>query len=604
MGRLAVTRASHSSALQRRNQFARWFRDTDNLLWALLIVLNLVPIWSFQYFPTQDGASHLANARIAWEYHQPDRAILREYYLLNQRPIPNLLGHFILVGLLMLVPPLIAEKILLSIYVILFGLATRYALGAARRDTRFVALLALVFVWSYSVHMGFYNFSLSVPMYLFVVGFWLRREGRLGRHQTIQLAVLLLLLFFAHFVSLLMAWITIGVMITWTATLDAFDGSGRNSFDARWFWNSFRARAAAPLLASLLPLALVGSFVAQAASEPGTGWPAKSVGERLLRLVVGEGIISYTRTEAVISALINVLFAVTIIALLVRRRRTGDGPDRWDGLGVLTVVCLLLYFFVPDEGLGGGYVRPRIYLFLYLAALLWLSSQSFSTRAKLALRIAAVSITALLLVDRWSAYARLSRLQAELVSAMHHIEPGSTLTSVIFAPRGCTADGREIAFRIRPFVHATGYIAAQKPIVLLDNYEAGYNYFPIKYRPEVDPNVHIGTMSVPSDLLSYSSRTPGRIDYVLVWGGRHVRHLQQSDPYIQSIFAQLATGYERVYVSPQNGLTELYRRTPGNPIATHRQFGKPKAPLDPEWAHCSPGAPVNKPVAFLRLRMG
>jgi hypothetical protein len=47
----------------------------DTLLCLALILVHLIPIWAFTYFPTQDGPAHLNNATILREYH--DRPVFR-----------------------------------------------------------------------------------------------------------------------------------------------------------------------------------------------------------------------------------------------------------------------------------------------------------------------------------------------------------------------------------------------------------------------------------------------------------------------------------------------------------------------------------------------
>ena len=42
------------------------------------------------------------------------------------------------------------------------------------------------------------------------------------------------------------------------------------------------------------------------------------------------------------------------------------------------------------------------------------------------------------------------------------------------------------------FSHAAGYLGVEKRLVLLDNYEANTGYFPLRWRPEVNPYVHLG----------------------------------------------------------------------------------------------------------------
>ena len=47
-----------------------WRNWTWKHLFVVLLVLHLIPIWIFAYFPSQDGASHVYNALVLKEYSQ------------------------------------------------------------------------------------------------------------------------------------------------------------------------------------------------------------------------------------------------------------------------------------------------------------------------------------------------------------------------------------------------------------------------------------------------------------------------------------------------------------------------------------------------------
>ena len=111
------------------------------LLIGVLIVIYLLPIWLFPYFPTQDGVSHVYNSQILTEYSNPEYEF-RDYYEINWYPFPNWLSHFSLAMLMFVFPPLIAEKIFLSLYVILFPLAIYYFLNVVQRGRYALVILS------------------------------------------------------------------------------------------------------------------------------------------------------------------------------------------------------------------------------------------------------------------------------------------------------------------------------------------------------------------------------------------------------------------------------------------------------------------------------
>src|SRR5215218_886324 len=106
---------------------------TTLLFWAL-VLLHLVPIWSVRYFPSQDGPAHLQNAQLLLHWMRDDPGPWREYYTINLKPVPNWAGHLALAGMMTVTSPAVAEKILLSGYVILLACAMRYLLRSFARS--------------------------------------------------------------------------------------------------------------------------------------------------------------------------------------------------------------------------------------------------------------------------------------------------------------------------------------------------------------------------------------------------------------------------------------------------------------------------------------
>ena len=75
-------------------------------LFLFLLILHLLPIWIFRYFPSQDGMNHVYNAYILKSYHDP--ALYNNLTL-----FPNWISHLLMAGLMFIVLPLIVEKLLL-----------------------------------------------------------------------------------------------------------------------------------------------------------------------------------------------------------------------------------------------------------------------------------------------------------------------------------------------------------------------------------------------------------------------------------------------------------------------------------------------------------
>src|SRR5215510_1598650 len=109
--------------------------SSEKLVFVLLLLIHLVPIWKYDYFPSQDGPSHLNNANVIRNYYRDNFVVFREYFQLAHRFGVNWLTHLALAGLMSVFPVLVAEKILLSGYVLLFMVAVRYAISSINTDS-------------------------------------------------------------------------------------------------------------------------------------------------------------------------------------------------------------------------------------------------------------------------------------------------------------------------------------------------------------------------------------------------------------------------------------------------------------------------------------
>ena len=79
-------------------EFFSRFCTKWSLLIGVLIVVYLLPIWLFPYFPTQDGVSHVYNSQILTEYGNPEYQF-GDYYEINWYPFPNWLSPLFVGGI-------------------------------------------------------------------------------------------------------------------------------------------------------------------------------------------------------------------------------------------------------------------------------------------------------------------------------------------------------------------------------------------------------------------------------------------------------------------------------------------------------------------------
>ncbi len=521
---------------------------------AALVVL-LVPVWAFPYFPSQDGPTHVENARILLDYARPDQQALRVFYERSLDPVPNWLSHLSLSALLTVFAPRSADKIFLSLYVLALPLAFSYAVRSFPPVGSSRMLFVLPFVYNNFLYLGFYNLVFSAVPYLLVMGYWLRQESRFRLREGSVLALLLVGLYFCHAIGLVLALAGLAVLVATAVLRRRSEGPGSAAF-----------LPYATAAAALPSLALLGHFLrsrGEVAYEPGP-----SFGERLGALVRLSELVSFDPREAWIAAALSLVWFGAAALLLAGKARRRDW-HRGDALLGLVAAAGVVYFTArvtvlrsPGSSAGGGTTHDRVSLFVFLALSLWLAAQPLGRRAERALAGCALAATLGFLALRLPRHAELNDYLTEYVSAGAMLPRDSVLLPLGYAPEGLRADGSPLSLRVLPFLHAASWIAADRGVVDLLNYEADLGYFPVRFRPEANPYriLRAGLETRPPcvALNRYDRLGPRPLDYILVWSARDA---DRSHPCTQAVLRHLEERYTRVFTSAPRGLAELYRRT-------------------------------------------
>jgi hypothetical protein len=525
-------------------------------LFVLLTLVQLVPVWAFTYLPTTDGAAHVANAQVMRKIGDPALGAFRHYYVVSNAPIPNLIGHMVLAGLLYAVPPVAAEKILVSLYMVLFPLAVRYAVRAIRPRATPLAFLAFPMVYSYLFAQGFYNFVLSCGVFFFVVGYWVRNRDRLNVWRGFVLMALGLLLYSCHLFSLMMACGVIGVLTAWFGWREIRPQSPDLAPDYKKALN----RAIITVVAILPSFALALTF---RPATPPPGEPIEqSIRDEIIALMQFTSMVSYRAREAWLgAALVCVMGALALMVLLGKVVR--GSWTRWDALLIMPAGLVAVYFKAQDAVALHFYIPHRVMFYVFLTLILWLAGQPMTRRVRWAVVPAAAVVSLAFVASHAMKYREFAPQLNEFVAAGDQIPRNSTFLPLIFSTRGRTAQGHVSSIDVQPFFMASGYIAARRDAVDLKNYEANTDHFPVRFKPEVNPYTHLaggdGFDVVPPrvDLANFR-RAGGEVDYVLVWG---LEDTFRDNKDVVRIYDQITKDYDPVPLPNVHGhRTELWKR--------------------------------------------
>lgn len=183
------------------------------IIFAVLAVAALAAIWFVPYFVTQDGPLHLLNAHITVElFKQP--AAFDNLYAVHWHPLPYWAGHLFLTGMMSLVSERVADRTLLTLTSV--GLASvivwlRWRV-AGWQGMWIIAPLALTLALNLLWLLGLYSFLLGAGVMLTTLGVWWAWRDRMGLAPALCLALLLVIGYLSHLVSLGLTVIALAVL--------------------------------------------------------------------------------------------------------------------------------------------------------------------------------------------------------------------------------------------------------------------------------------------------------------------------------------------------------------------------------------------------------
>ena len=285
-------------------------------------MLHLTPIWMFKFIPTQDGLSHVYNAYVLKEYNNPEYTKFREVYYLNVRPFPNWSAHAFFFVMLYVMPPLLAEKLYVTLCVVLLPLSFLYFLKRVDKRLVFFGLFGFLYSYNYLLHMGFYGFALSVSFYFFALGYWWKYRDDLKFTRVAILYLLMAAVYFSHLFSYAMLLLSLSLLAFTSAILP----------DERTRSIKERGKSLALTIAALVPAYLVFLCVLIANSESKER-SYRSFRELWSYFVSVRSLVSFNdRAMPLMWCLLGfmgVCFLWTIIRDKIMERERARGSTRW-----------------------------------------------------------------------------------------------------------------------------------------------------------------------------------------------------------------------------------------------------------------------------------
>ncbi len=523
------------------------------VLLTLGLVIYLFPILTCKYFLTVDGPAHVYNSRLLKDWILGEHLdFYQKFYFDHFKPDPNWMDHALLSSLMVVFPSNIAEKILLTVYVLGFGVGILSLIYHINRENIFLVFLGLPFIYHFTFFNGFWNSSLSLVLGIWVIVWWNFHYRKFTASSVITGLVLITPLYFTHLLGLGMALMVMGG--TWL--MEYVANLQQKNMNARQL---LFKRLMLAVVVALPAVMLVANFI----YTKGLNQIQSSVNPKILfdQYVILTGLksIGAEPYETVFVKIIAFTFHLLLVWGIIVKVKT-RAISKYDGFLLAFIIILYFYLNLPEAIVGGSVLIKRVQIVPYVLLIGWLAQFTFPQVIRKGFAILLFIVSVGLVVSRMPAHHRNNQGVKEYLSVLPYIEPESTVLPLSYNHNGLDED-TSVLSKMWLFMHAGDYLGAEKPLVLLSNYEASSGAFPLIYHYNQNPFILIGKnegieFQPPSvDLTRFQRETGYPIDYVVTW----CRNLtDQTHPYWIDADQQLKEHYDLIYTS-QRGRVELFR---------------------------------------------
>ena len=345
-------------------------RLTPELLAIILIVVAYVAwLLSMPAWPSQDGPVHLYYTRVLGALMSHSNSAYVRYFAIKHVLPPYALYYYGLLALSTIFRPLLADRLIVCVYVISFVFGFRYLARALGPSADTATLLATALILNWPLGMGFVNFCLSLSFAFWAIGLWMRFADRvhgaegIDLRRRVEFVLLAIVIMLTHPVPLSLVVIVCLVLLT----IDRFRKERPAAF----------GRDVVTLAVASLTLVYVKLFATShplEQIEPTQGSFLVELANRVLRYAREDGVVlvfGHSLTVYVYRVGIGVLLILPIV-LGIRQRLRNRAARLWtkaDTMLVLGLLLLVLLPLIPPQINGLFYFADRMPLLVWITLL-------------------------------------------------------------------------------------------------------------------------------------------------------------------------------------------------------------------------------------------
>jgi hypothetical protein len=309
--------------------------------------------------------------------------------------------------------------------------------------------------------MGFYNFSLSVPLFFFALGYFMKNKEEMSLDKIAILNLLSILIYFCHIVTYILLIIAMTLL-----SITSFYRKPKRILG---------------LLLYMLPLYFIiaNYMLSNATGQPHNRWHMDKLWDYFINT---KSLVYYTDAQQMVTRAMLILLGLLFIGTLYNRIRQKKIISQDDPFLLLFAVFTAIYFIMP-WGIGpGSWINDRVNLFIFLVLLPFFSEDYHQyIRRGLVIIMIILSVVHLSISCRY--YYSLNKGLKEFTSGKNLIEENKAVLVL-------SSDWSSGVKYVAPFVQAISHYCVNNGCVNLGNYEAKFNYFPLDWKKQYSGVVH------------------------------------------------------------------------------------------------------------------
>lgn len=462
-----------------------------------LLSAHICLVWFLPYFPTQDGPSHIYNISILHDLLNGGKE-WGNYFTYKLNAVPNLGFNLLAYPMLHFFPPLVAEKLFVSMYIVLMGCSVPLFLHVFNKPSMPLSFFVFPVMFNFTLFMGFYSYVVTIPLFLIAFSLCWKNYNHSRIFKFVFYNIIGLIIFYFHLIPFVLFLISL-IVITIVRSTDSKE----------------RIVELIKLLATISPIILNLTFYL--IHSPKNPFPeisyllSISLYIRLLSDLFSFSAVNFSPWQMFPASpviFLYLLFTYSSVKDIYKRNRQNKNVlDSEKLLLSLSSALILIYLFAPFRFGGGGCFNQRFpwVIFLIILPLFKIPEGTFWKQFGSKIIVGAVSFFfAFNAVTLWQQSSKVEKF----LSGLHAELPKGAFIMTYRVKK-------PVRHRVDVLLHAASYYGIFKKNVNIGNYETGLYYFPVKFKDTIPNFPSASQISYAPETIDWPDYPS--IQYLLGW---------------------------------------------------------------------------------------